>query len=509
MTLHTSHTLTMPFSESQTLVKTIFQSGLHRLRHSLMSIGDRTITTMVEEDRKWTSKLNFRIVLTYVYLVVMTGRYLLVSASLNTDLLPENYLLYDPLHDFVHQLGLLDRYLALVLWQLPLMFFYIDYLVSFVRRRQAYLHTYDLMVLNRQHFHSLNPQLSRSWRSLFGLLRKEKLIEVAEKVRLRWRQLPHLGPLDHPIRVRAVALAAAFDLLLAGAVALLTATCPLAVFFFSLTPVWASFGPLLRKLVVSVDGCLALYTSWHCVRISFTMVHFINLLLWVQCAQQRAANRRLQALLKSRTSSVQKCTTLQENEQNKENSVSGQQRQTELRLAVFIRSTTTFLRRHHQLVDDMLTFDREVFSRCLFLGLLTIFGFSVYSVTILCLKSDLSAFERTFTLVLFLIVSGVVAVGLRPVLAVHRTMHSPAPLLYQSVACLGLENAHGSYGSLSSCSNLCLKLKLSTYYEVLTSGQKFALSIGPVGQVTSNAIFEFVFVYVAYLLFSFNLILGH
>ena len=169
------------------------------MRHSLMSIGDCTITTMVEENQKWTSKLNFRIVLTYAYLVAMTGRYLLISASLNTDLLPENYLLYDPLHDFVHQLGLLDRYLALVLWQLPLMFFYIDYMVSFVRRRRAYLHTYDLMVLNRQHFHRLNPQLSSSWRSLLGLLRREKLIEVAEKVRLRWRQLPHLGPLDHPI----------------------------------------------------------------------------------------------------------------------------------------------------------------------------------------------------------------------------------------------------------------------------------------------------------------------
>ena len=393
------------------------------------------------------------------------------------------------------------------------MFFYIDYMVSFVRRRRAYLHTYDLMVLNRQHFHRLNPQLSSSWRSLLGLLRREKLIEVAEKVRLRWRQLPHLGPLDHPIRVRAVALAAAFDLLLAGAVALLTATSPLAVYFFSLTPVWARFGPLLRKLVVSVDGCLALYIAWHCVRISFTMVHFINLLLAVQCAQQRAANCRLQALLRSCSNAGDKCTKLAETDGriSKGNPTNWQKPPNRpLQLSAFLRSTA-FLRRHHQLVDDMLTFDREVFSRCLFLGLLTVFGFSVYTLTIFSLKSSLSAFERTFTLVLFLIVSGVLTVGLQPVLAVHRVMHSPAPLLYQSVACLlGLGNArYESYGSSSSYSNLCLKLKLSTYYEVLTSGQKFALSIGPVGLVTANALFEFVFVYVAYLLFSFNLILGH
>ena len=101
--------------------------------------------------------------------------------------------------------------------------------------------------------------------------------------------------------------------------------------------------------------------------------------------------------------------------------------QTELQLAVFLRSTTAFLRRHQQLVDDMLTFDREVFSRCLFLGLLTIFGFSVYTLTIFSLKSSLSAFERTFTLVLFLIVSGVLTVGLQPVLAVHRVMHTVPP----------------------------------------------------------------------------------
>ncbi len=100
------------------------------------------------------------------------------------------------------------------------------------------------------------------------------------------------------------------------------------------------------------------------------------------------------------------------------------------------------------------------------------------------------------------IISAVVLLAMRPVREAHQIMHSPADrLLYKSVECLS--------SSLASCPYLHLKLKLSTYYEVLTFGSKFSISVGPVGKVTSKSLFEFCAVYVAYLIFAFNLILGY
>ncbi len=137
---------------------------LHLFGRRLMSISSDYVTVNVEEDRKWTSKLNGRILLTYTYLAVSTFRFALISFCLSfpDSLLTASYLLYDPMSDLLHRTGILDRNLALlIIPSLPLVA-YIDYQVSFTRRYRIYLHNFDLLVLNREDFYALNPQVD-SW----------------------------------------------------------------------------------------------------------------------------------------------------------------------------------------------------------------------------------------------------------------------------------------------------------------------------------------------------------
>ncbi len=91
---------------------------LHLFDRRLMSISSDYVTVNVEEDRKWTSKLNGRILLTYyTYLAVTAFRFALNSFCLSfpDSLLTASYLLYDPMSDLLHRTGILDRNLALLI----------------------------------------------------------------------------------------------------------------------------------------------------------------------------------------------------------------------------------------------------------------------------------------------------------------------------------------------------------------------------------------------------------
>ena len=452
-------------------------SSFHRLRQSLLSIAANYITALVSVDKvgqaKWTSKLN--IAITYPYLTLFIFRYLFAFASLSFGTF-SGYFAYDCLNDLFLQTGLLDRYLALVMSPLPLLLLHVDYLVSFTRGYRCYHLSHDLLILNVQHFGRLNPTLN-SARALLPLLSASKTSEEKAKrsklVKLKWRQLPHLGPLEHWIRVRAVAQVALNQRLLATIVVALGCFYLLVAYFFSLTTAWRRHFTPARQLATAVDGCLALYLIWRSIKIGLFLMQTLHLLFTVQLAQQLVLNRRLDRLLTCLE------TRLPVGEKSKKSGRGNQ-------LAAFL---SVYLQRHFQLMGDMMTMNRQLISRFLLTCLTTIFGFYVYSLSLMLLKTDrLEAVEGALVCSSFLLLSVFFLLDLRRLVAAHRTLHSPAKLLYRSVDCLSASE-EGTF-VVEKTSQLHLKLKLSTYYEVLTSGEEFAFSVGPVGKVTSNALLQ-------------------
>ncbi|KAH9396471.1 hypothetical protein TYRP_019490 [Tyrophagus putrescentiae] len=443
-------------------------------------------------NHKWTFRqtLNFRLSFTYLYYTVLTLRYLVISVCLSfstTTAHLQYFSVFDPLNDLLLRMGLIDRYLAMVLWPGPLLFMYLETLVSFPRPLPVYLHIFDLIVLNREQFWPLNPQLD-SWRGLLALLQRKNAVNL-EQIKLKWRQLPHLGPIDHSIRARAVALVTAFDLFLGFSVTFVGVLCFLAVYALSLTEIWRQFSPA-KKLILLVDASMALFVLWSTVRVSLFFGHAVNSLFSVQLRQQLKSNERLHLLMLLLSTERSELITLRRSEEENGEKVHKEHhhRQDPQQLSLFL--SAHFLPRHFQLLKDMLRLNEQIISRVLFFLLTSQLGFNLYMVTCLAMKSFLSAFERTFLFALTALQSSTMMVVLRPMFAAQRMMHSPQKLLYKSVECLSSESSRSSSSAFCSQFNLHLKLKLSTYYEVLTGQEVFAFTVGPLGKITSNGLFQ-------------------
>lgn len=468
-----------------------------QLGQRLLSISNRHVTANVEEDRKWTSKLKARTLPIYTYFALSTLRCSLVSVSLSfPDKFPAgNYFPYDPMSDLLHQMGILDRHMALLFIPVLPTLLYFDYLASFTRRLRCYLYYFDLLVINRCDFQALNQQVN-TWRRLFLLLgSKADCIERQQKIRLKWQTLPHLGPLDHDIRVRSVALATVLDLLVAVVALQIAVIFLLTPCLLSLTTFWKNLS-FIQKSSATADVSLGLYCMWHCITISLYEVHAINTLL-----DRRLADLLQQQQQQVNTSKGQILGNVEDRGEHFPFSTGRQiirQPQPQLQhqlLSAFL--STAYLRRHRRLVDDLLTMNRQFISRLLFLGLLSLFGFTLYSFSLFTLRSRL---KNSIHFLGSLLVLVIVFIGINPLIAATRLLHRPATeLLYRSGQALSevgccegkahidkVENRRGN----SSHSVLHLKLKLSTYYEVLTSGEKFAFNAGPLGKITPNALFQ-------------------
>ncbi len=240
----------------------------------------------------------FRITVTYVYLALCSIRYLIAAIILNyqNDLLP-NYFFYDPLLDMFLQLGLADRYLALVFWPAPLLLLFYDFLVSFCCY-SCYRLCFELVVFNRQEMLQLNPQLLNMKIGLIKLLCNSQSLH---KLKLKkWSQqhkcLPNVGPLDLAIRARAVVLATANDFLIAVVIIVLAAIAPFIIYFYSMTPVWGRFSPL-KKLAITTDGLLALAIIGQGIIEALFFVLALNLIVSTLVAQLKVLNCRLNKVL--------------------------------------------------------------------------------------------------------------------------------------------------------------------------------------------------------------------
>ena len=450
---------------------------LQHLGECLLSISSATITKMVAEEDSHreqvfqsSSKKVFQIFFFYFYILLLVIRFITAATVLNYQVL-QWYFSYDPMLDLFRQLGVFDRHLALVIWPAPLLIIYYDYLVNFTTKFRSYLLAFDLIVTNRQDFYDLNPDVS-GWKSSLKLL----LCKERKKLKLTgWKkQLPNIGPLDPEIRYQAVGLTTAHDLFLAITLVALGLLCPIVLYLLSLTPIWQEFS-LFKKFVTFLNGTTILYLLWRHVKQALFYILHLHLIIFVVVDQQKANNlrlkRRLQLMDFQRQNNIQ-------------NNVHQQRRQLTVALAYYLRF-------HFQLIRDILISDRQLVSFLLFLLLLSMFGLNVFAMVGLLSvhEKSLPLFEKSFLFAVVVLQFTLTGIGLKPMVDAHRTLHSPARLLFRAVGCLGDGNLGKGKGNFAHL-YLNLKLKLSTYYEILTSGEAFAFSVGPVGKVTSNALLQ-------------------
>ena len=470
----------------------------------LLSLSSNYITSMAAEeeedqyenyqnDNGWIRKLTIRTVFSNLYLVLLSLRYIVSGVILNfhLDHFLSIYYSVDLLKDLYRQLGILDRYLALVMWLVPVFMLYIDYLVGFTRGKRLYLLALDLLVYNREDFYRLNPQITG--RNLFQLLTRR--YDRAEGVRWRWRTLPHFGtPLDALVRLQALALATAIDLALGTIVLVLGLFgCPLAVYLFSLTGPWTGYSSA-QKLVIFLDGCASLYLIWRAIKLGLFFAAIINLVLGAGglSGQQRVMDRKLFGLLKNCNSSTsQRRKTSWDFHQHYH-----YHHYRHYHLHLLSSFLPTYLSGHFRLITDCLVIDRELISRLFLLVFACMTGLNVYSITMVTLKRELNLLGRAIMVAAAVVQFAVILLALKPLLLAHRTVHDrPSKLLYSSILALsgGNGNSGSSYLTFSSSPyQLHLKLKLSTYCQLLTNSEttKIAFSVGPVGKVTSNAVFQ-------------------
>ncbi len=451
----------------------------------LMSISNDYITAMVseeddEEKKEKTSKVkHLRTLLFYPYIILLGLRFLLSSIALNFDeprfffpfLFSRHYFSLDPLCDLLLGMGIIDRYLALVIFPGPLFMLFLDYLVSYSRRFRIYFLGYDLLVLNRQDFARLNPQIN--WRCILHLLLHWKQ-DILEKVKFKWPKLPHFRTFSQPnssIRFRAVILTTAFDLFLAFVVIEMAASFPLAFYFSLVTSVWneENYFSAGKKAAIVVEGSLVLYTLWSSIKIClFFALSIINLIFWVLIAQQKVFNRELESLL------------VLNSKVSKERSA-----QALLKLSAYL---PRYLSRHFAYLTDLLTINRQIISPTLLLIIATMMPYNVYGLTVAMLSRSLQLLQRLLILFIVLVQFTGSVVSLWPLISAHEAVYSPVLQLIRRSIIILSRNEGTNRNTLEH--PLHLKWKLSTYYEVLTTGEKFSFTAGPVGKVTSGALFE-------------------
>ncbi|KAH9408310.1 hypothetical protein TYRP_011982 [Tyrophagus putrescentiae] len=388
------------------------------------------------------STANLRLVFYWFYTLLGLGRLILCSLVLNLELLSlETYSSVDPLGHFFVQSGLLDRYLALALTPTPVQLLYFHYLVHFARGFRCYLLVYELTVLNGAEFRAAQS--------------KDHYLESVLSITV-----------DHEVRCRTLVIATLGNYIFAASVFLLAVVMFLGNAHYQTVVFWPEYGARPLSALLLVDLTLALYASWYFIKLALFFALQINIFTYAATAQQRRNNDQLRV-------------------------VAGQG-EVSVHLSAYLANR--YLSSHLQLLTDLVSIDEELLSTAFFLCLLTFFSLDVYALCVLVTRYRvLSTGEWTLLLSILLIIVMSVTAGTMPVLQLHRVVHSPAPLLFRAVQVVGKPTT--KVKNTVSVHSLRLKLKLSTRYEVLTSGPKFAISMGPLGPVTPNAALQFILVY--------------
>ena len=424
------------------------------LKSSLLSISTKYVTTMIDDvDQRQKSRIeNVATFLYILYLSLLCLRVVVIALIYNWHLFPEDYFTYDLFGGFLgpSRMNLLDGNLCLVLWPALVIITFLHCTVTpFYRRLQLTSFAFQLIVTNRECFWPLNPQLTL--KVLIKVLWKKDRNELS-RIKFSRRTLSHFPHLPHLVRCQAVLLSQVLDILIACFVVEFALFCLFGVFYYYVFLLWP-FYSFAKCLLIIFEVSMVFYAVWHSTNIFLFLVHVFNLVLFALIAQQRAINSKL----KKRISLVTKTT----------------KKLSSSKLAALLNQYNSC---HFQFIRTLLITNREYISTFLWLFFWTMFPLNTYSLATVTLKSV------PLSVKMLLLVNSSLQIG-NATLAIFPMLKAVSPINSAS------RYFHWAQPHLN-VSQINLKVKLLTYYDVLTTGEKIAYTVGVFGHVTPKALFE-------------------
>ncbi len=374
------------------------------------------------------------------------------------------YLQYDFTLAFFASTGFLDGPQALVLSPGPLMMLYFDQVVHFTKGSRSYTFqiAYDILVTNKKNWQLFTTLVNQKlvWSFLSKRFSGFVVFKFREK---RIKPLTHFAHLNGPIRKQAAIISFTFDLFIAFFVLGFGALLTFAVLWYSLAVVGPFYNSVLIGGLFLVDSSLAMYGLFNMIRIAFFFMHALHLIIFVHVQAQRAANHTLEQKLK-----------LEE--------VANQGSRSRVNLARFLFNH--YLPLNCRLIWDTLTTNRQFISSVLLFSLGCMFMLNVFAIASLALKVSLAFKEQMILLVVVGLQMLFLGLTTTPMMRLCDVIHQPTrELLYRSQ--MSTTFSEGKKGQA-----LLLKLKLSSHYWTLSSGERFSPTVGPLGQVTRSAFFQ-------------------
>ena len=454
-------------------------------------------------------------ILYHLYCLGMLLRLVCTAITLNSGgrWLP-HYLHYDLLMGLLRRVNFIDGYLALVSWPSLVLAIVLDYTVRFSRQTVSYHLAHDLIVSNRADFWLLNPHLlNNGLANLFhSLLGRGSKITNSTKILFSCPKLLYFPHLSHSVRLKAVALSLLFDIVISSfslIFSLLGVICVL-YYYLLITLRWAY--PRWESSLLLVESTAIMYMIWRSTQIAFFLIHSIYLVLFVHVAQQRELNRMLDAsvgrMLKMRrkssrvissssssvSSAASSASSSSSSSPSSSSSNSPKRRPSKIRNQNNLEAYLLlpyYLRSHLRFIKDLLTTNRELFSPILLLTMLTMFATNVYSVSMTILSKKVTFMENSLLMLISVLSSFFLLISVRPAVVAATEVADASKHLYKAQSYLLSGSSLAGSRNRNGEANLRLKLKVATYFEVLNnSEERFAYTVGPVGKVTNESIFQ-------------------
>ncbi len=423
------------------------------LQLTLLSISTKYVTRMNETGESRKSRPGIGTTALYIlYLSVLCVRIVINALIYNwPDLFSDAYFTYDLWSGFLgpSRMNLMDGNLCLVLWPATVIIIFLHCTVTFYRRLQLTSFAFQLIVSNRECFWQLNPHLNL--KTLMKIVWKNDPRQLSLIKLFSRRKLSHFPHLPHSARCQAVLLSQVLDILIACFVAQFALFCLFGVFYYFAFLLWP-FYSLLESLVIIFDVSMIFYAVWHSTNIFLYLVHVFHVVLFVLVAQQRAMNARLKRRISLLTKTSKKSSS---------------------KLAALLNQYNSC---HFHFIRSLLITNREYISTFLWLFFWTMFPLNTYSLATVTLRSV------PLSVKMLLLVNSSLQIG-NATLAIFPMLKTVSPVNSAS------RYFHWAQPHLN-VSQINLKIKLLTYYDVLTIGEKIAYTVGVFGHVTPKALFE-------------------
>lgn len=278
------------FGQINTFMKTISTDYMTNMMVHNNS-KSRFLTTSSNKNSKYYFLFYYFCLGTFIARMMFAA---LVLNEIVTFISPSNYLQIEQSIDYCLKLGVVDRHSTNVIWPLFLIVIAVDYVVHFQRQNGVWhccTLAYELMVLNRENFWSLNEGLNYKQVCSRFIFKNDNLIKVTSQ------PLEHFPFLETSIRKKAVLFTLTLDFVgtifyISYAFFAFLLVCFL--YIFTIWPVYSFFQGLFLILNISfVAG-----SSFHFAKLGFFLGHLLNLFLYVLSNQIELSIKQLNYLLR-------------------------------------------------------------------------------------------------------------------------------------------------------------------------------------------------------------------